>query len=392
MSTTFLSCNGHGTSPLHLLVANLVPYFRPLHWGESCDREVIYTFQARNAIALLCKALQIGPKDEVLVPAYNCGAEIDPYFKAGANAILYGIDEKLRVDIDDIIRKIRPATRIIHVTHFFGWPQDITSLAKLCKEKKIFLIEDCAQALFSNGPDNSIGKTGDAAVYSFVKSLPSPDGGALVVNSGILREPSVLREPPLKYTLRSCMPLLKKWFMNSNSVWQKYELTRNFFIKSWKKNPEKKGTEPRPTMLKSNYLLPKNIDLSISRISRGVVASTDVAATIEKRRRNFSYLQKELFKISGIFPVFDSLPDGVCPMSFPFMVKNRKQWTDSLDNKGILVQGWPGYYPGFNWDEFPVACSLKDNLLTLPVHQYLDSRHNEYIVACVKEISLKVIN
>ncbi len=81
------------------------------------------------------------------------------------------------------------------------------------------------------------------------------------------------------------------------------------------------------------------------------------------------------------------LPDDVCPMSFPFLVKDRNRWYQGLDAKGVLVQGWPGYYPGFNWDAFPEACNLKDNLLTLPVHQFLEIRHMAHIAESVKAVA-----
>ena len=45
---------------------------------------------------------------------------------------------------------------------------------------------------------------------------------------------------------------------------------------------------------------------------------------------------------------------------------------EHFDRHGILIQGWPGYYPGFPWDDYPETCALKDALLGLPVHQDLN--------------------
>jgi perosamine synthetase len=47
----------------------------------------------------------------------------------------------------------------------------------LCRERKLFLIEDCALAFFSREGDDFAGKIGDVAVYSFRKAVPVTDRG-----------------------------------------------------------------------------------------------------------------------------------------------------------------------------------------------------------------------
>ena len=80
-------------------------------------------------------------------------------------------------------------------------------------------------------------------------------------------------------------------------------------------------------------------------------------------------------------------PAGACPLAFPFVVADRSYWRSQLERRGILIQGWPGYYPGFDWAAYPQACYLKDRLLTLPVHQNLTFAHMEYIAQCVTEVA-----
>ena len=175
--------------------------------------------------------------------------------------------------------------------------------------------------------------------------------------------------------------------MQKNKFWQRYEFTRKLLTKSWLNNPKGQSRELRHEMLKSNYLDEQKIDWSMSRLSKGVLSTTNPFEVVEKRRRNYQYLHNALCNIPTFSPLFDGLPDDVCPLSFPAFVKDRNRWYKALSDKGILVLGWPGYYPGFDWDEFPEACKLKDNLLTLPVHQDLDVHHMEYIAECVKRIA-----
>jgi perosamine synthetase len=390
LSEKFTSCSGLGIDPARLAMSYVSSLVGKSRLCDFEDRRILFTYQARNALALLCRALRIGPGDEVLVPAYNCGAEIDPYIKNGAKVVMYRIDKELKIDVDDVKRRVTASTRIVHVTHFFGWPQEIDSLARWCREKRILLVEDCAQALFSRGPADTIGKTGDAAVYSFAKSLPVPDGGALVVNSAPMELGIRLGAPAFKVTLRNSIPLVKKWFMNSFVFWQEHAATRRLFVRSWKGNPDRRRDEFRPAMLESNYFVERHMDWAISRVTKGFLRSASRHTVVQKRRKNFQYLLDALRDVPGTTPVFTSLTDGVCPMFFPFIVEDRHVWYAGLDSMGVLVHGWPGYYPGLNWDEYPEACELKDNLLGLPVHQYLGLRHMRHMQMCMKEIARRI--
>ena len=384
MSAKFVSSSGLGCSPAQM-ISGLLHSSKLPDWFQFADRDVIFTYQGRYAIALVCELLHIGSGDEVLVPAYNCGAEVDPFVWAGAQVIFYRIDERAAIDTHDIMRRVTSSTKLIYVSHFFGWPQDIGELAKWCKEKGLFLVEDCALCLFSRGPQNTIGRVGDAAIYSFVKSLPVPDGGALVVTKNIWDENKIFRSPRQSDIFFNSLPLLKKWVMHKNKFWQRYECTRKMLTRSWLKKPQDQSCEIECEMPKSNYFDEQKIGWSLSGLSRGILSITNPDKIVEIRRRNYQYLHNALFNIPTLQLVFDELPDDVCPLSFPFFVKDRSRWCKALEDSGILVyEWWAGYHRGFDWKEFPEARHLKNNLLTLPVHQGLDVHHMEYIAECVK--------
>ena len=255
MSEPFLSCNGPGCSPARMIFA--LRNSRPTwpHGYQPGNESVIFTHQGRYAISLMCRLLGIGLGDEVLVPSYNCGAEIDPYISLGARAVFYRVDNRAIMDVEDVMRRVTPSTRLIHVTHFFGWPQRITDLADWCKRKGLYLLEDCALALFSKGSGDAIGKSGDAAMYSFVKSLAAPDGGALVINNKDLLQngsgPGV--SPRRRDIFIKSLPLLKKWLMHKNRLWQRYEFTRHVLTRSWLKKAADQDCAIEREMPESNY-------------------------------------------------------------------------------------------------------------------------------------------
>lgn len=389
MSSKFLSCNGLGFGPARI-ISGLMGSSSKLPDGfPFTDQEVIFTYQGRYAVYQICQLLHIGAGDEVIVPAYNCGAEVDPFVWMGAKVIFYRIDDKGAIDKEDIIRRVTPATKLIYVSHFFGWPQEIGDLAQWCKERGLFLVEDCALALFSKGPrNNTIGRIGDAAIYSFVKSLPVPDGGALVFkNKDIWDEKKIFRPPQQRNIFFNSLPLLKKWFMNNNKFWQRYDFTRKLLNKSWLKRSVDESCQIEREMPKSNYFDEKKIDWTISRLSKGILSKTDPQKIVEIRRRNYRHLYNAIRHIPAIQLLYDDLPDEVCPLALPLYVKDRNFWCNSLEDKGILVGGWPSYHRGFDWTQYPEARRLKNDLITLPIHQNLDVPHMEYIAECVESVA-----
>ena len=89
----------------------------------------------------------------------------------------------------DLEKKINLNTKAVIIQHTFGYTSKITQeLIKKIKEKKIYIVEDCALTIFSSyfsDPSVKSGSIGDAAIYSFDRSKPisSFTGGCLVINN-----------------------------------------------------------------------------------------------------------------------------------------------------------------------------------------------------------------
>ena len=177
-------------------------------WAGSWfpESEVHFTYRGRTALRRLCDIMGLAGS-EVLVPAYNCGAETEPYIDGGAKIVPYRVDYGAQADIEDIRRCISERTKALHVTYYFGFPQPIDEIRGLCLKNDIFLIEDCALALFSGFKGKKLGSWGDAAIFSLPKSLPLTDGGALVINNPRLRTSWQKRHVPLMRTARGAISL-----------------------------------------------------------------------------------------------------------------------------------------------------------------------------------------
>lgn len=382
----FCACPGIGYSPTAMIAGWLRSYQRPPAWLHVPDRQVVLTHQGRTALGLLCDLVGLGPADEVLLPAYNCGAEVDPFVHAGCKVIFYRIDRAANADIADIRRRMSQATRLVYITHFFGWPQEIGDLAAFCKQRNVLLVEDCAQALFSGSGQIRIGKFGDAVIYSFVKFLALPDGGALVLAHKLAPGPGTMRSAKAAGTFKESLPLFKKWFMQHGAFWQKHSWARQLLNRSWMQKATHQPAQGRRAMLSSNRFIESTRFWRMSRVSRGVLTRTEVQEIVARRRRNFARLHEQLQPGRQLVPLHESLPPEVCPMAYPVYAKDPACARTCLEQQGILVQGWPGYYPGMPWDDYPDACALKDRLLTLPVHQDLSLAQMDYIAKCANSL------
>ena len=205
-------CPSLGLSPVKAFSALLAPRSsHALLEDRFGGRRLVITQSCRTAIALLREALALDVGDEIIVSAYNCGTEIDALFAAGLTVRFVDSDNRGFLDPEVLTNAIGQRTRAIYVIHPFGWPQPIDIIDAWRRAHNLFLIEDCALAPFSDYPDGSpVGSKGEASVFSFPKSLPTPDGGALWWNTN-WAGPDALMRPPTFRTLRQIASRNLNW-------------------------------------------------------------------------------------------------------------------------------------------------------------------------------------
>ncbi len=357
-------------------------------WPQFMGRQVIWTYRGRVANMLACRYLGLKPGDEVLMPAYNCGTEVDPFLRFGVNVVLYRVDLHANIDINDIRRRVTKRTRMLYITHYLGWPQELAELAVWCREKDIRLVEDCALSLFSRGADGPIGTIGDAAIYSFYKTLPLPHGGALVLKECKSPQKILDKRPNLQTLISESIPLVKHSLYGMADTIGAYSLIRRLLSWSHCSEDDNGKLETFPDMPKNYYFSDKIADWGPSRIVRGVLAKTNPEQIIEIRRRNYLYLLEALGNTTQAKPLFNNLPQGVCPLLFPILVSDRGWWFHELGTRGIkAVPWWAGYNKRLSWKEFSEAQYLKDHLLVLPIHQGIDTRHIQYMAKTLQVIA-----
>jgi dTDP-4-amino-4,6-dideoxygalactose transaminase len=350
-----------------------------LHWPQMEHRTVIETFRGRTAIALACKILGLGVGDEILVPAYNCGTEIDALVAAGLNVVAYRVGSDTAIDLDDLMARLSKRTRAVYVIHYFGWEQPMSALRQWCNEHGLKLIEDCALSLFSSGQSGGLGRAGDAAIYSLPKTLGTWHGGILSLARSpkegfpLLRSAGTgllfkeLKQSLRGEVLRTLTDIGARGLLYALRGSPRYELALD------------KATDVFNDMPQAYYFNPAlEVDRGAHPAVLAIAAFLPWQAIVSERRANYAYLAKRLASTSGVKLLFPYLPDHVCPLSLPLLVKDRDECVAKLLNEGIAsFPWWSGFHRGvIDWEQFPDACQLKRSVLTVPVYQGLPQIDN----------------
>jgi len=167
--------------------------------AQYCQtRYAIGVASGSDALLLSLMALGIVTGDEVLLPPFTFFATAGSVSRVGAIPVFVDIDqETYNIDPSTIEEKITSKTKAIIPVHLFGQCADMNPLLKIAKEKKLFVIEDAAQALGAEykptggSEGRRAGQIGDLGCFSFypTKNLGAfGDAGMVVTDNSSLAE------------------------------------------------------------------------------------------------------------------------------------------------------------------------------------------------------------
>jgi dTDP-4-amino-4,6-dideoxygalactose transaminase len=139
-----------------------------------------------QAIEIALRALNIGAGDEVITVSHTAVATVAAIELTGASAVLVDIDpHTLTLDPSRLKGALSPKTKAVVAVHVYGSPCDMDGIGQFCREKGLFLIEDCAQAHGAKFRKNQVGTMGILSCFSFypTKNLGAfGDGGAVLTD------------------------------------------------------------------------------------------------------------------------------------------------------------------------------------------------------------------
>lgn len=135
-----------------------------------------------SALEASLLAVDIGPGDEVIVPAISFVATANVVVRVGATPVFVDVDLRSRnLDAEKVAAAITSKTRAVIPVHFAGLAVDMGPLYALAKQHKLVVIEDAAHAIGTDYRGKKIGAMGNPVCFSFHpnKNMTTIEGGAL---------------------------------------------------------------------------------------------------------------------------------------------------------------------------------------------------------------------
>ena len=303
-----------------------------------------------DALWLALLGLGIGEGDEVIT--------VPNTFIATAEAITYCKARPVFVDVDQDTFTMNPAeleksltekTKAIIPVHLFGQPADMDPILEFARANGLFVVEDAAQAHGAEYKGRKAGTMGDAGCFSFYpgKNLGAfGEAGAVVTN-----------DPELRKQIQ---------MLRDHGQSRKYYHT----LMGW--NCRMDGIQAAVLSIKLRHL--------------------DEANSL--RRKHATEYSQALAGIDEVLTPFEAMYARHVYHVYAIRVQERDVVARSLQEKGV---GCAVHYPvpihlqeacrnlGYKKGAFPIAESLADQFLSLPMFPELRKEQIEYVVRCVTE-------
>lgn len=313
-----------------------------------------------DALTLVMMAWDIKAGDAVFVPTFTFFASAEVVAFEGATPVFVDVDErtfnvdpvKLEEAIEQVKKEGKLNPRAVIAVDLFGQPADYTKIEEICKKHGLLLLEDGAQGFGGKIGDRTACSFGDAAATSFFPAKPLGcygDGGAVFTNddemADYMRSIRVHGKSPadkydnLRIGLNSRLDTIQAAVLKV-----KFQAFKDHELESVN----------RAAKLYDEYL---GNAVKTPVVPEGFYSSWAQYTLILDSKEQRTHLQKEL-KEQGI----------------PTMVYYPKP----MHLQGAFAD--LGYKKG----DFPVAESLCERVLSLPMHPYLNEEDIRFVANAVK--------
>ena len=362
--------------------------------------EWVFPFiKGRVALYALLKAAGVGPGDEILIPGFTCVVVPAAVQYSGAQPVFYDIDPAtLNGCPISAAALIGPKTKVLILQHTFGMPADPGDLRKICRQRNIVLVEDCAHAIGACWESTPVGTLGDAAFCSFQWSKPVTTGlgGLARVNSSDLNEKLAdvfdrdFKEPGLagSLTLAFLSGLYNKFFRPSlywvaRDSYQK--LARMHLVQG--SSSEEELNDPR---------MPDKYCQKFGKIRLHQINKVlgEMISVIEHRRK-IARIYIERLATWGAF--MQTGPENADPtyLRFPVLVENREDILTQARLRRIELGDWfnaplhpavaqPSVF-GYELGMCPHAERTAERIINLPTHKHVSARDAEIVLSFLEE-------
>lgn len=332
----------------------------------------IATASCMASLHLAYLFLEVGPGDEVLVPAQTHVAMAHAVQACGARPVFVDADPRTgNLDLDQLESLVTPRTRAISVVHFLGLPVDMQRVLAIAHRHGLFVVEDCAIALGATYDGTHVGLHGDVGCFSFypVKHITTGEGGMVITRRDDVAE-GVSKQRAFG---------IDKSVLADRRHTAAYEIERLGF----------------------------NYRLGEIGAAMGVEQMKRLPGFLERRERNFELLAEGLADVSEL-RVLETGHDGDVRSSHYCLTavldeplqERREEIIEQLKAEGV---GTSVYYPkplsdtrfyretyGAEAGSHPVAATISYGSIAFPVGPHIEEGDVETIVETVKRVLAQV--
>ena len=148
---------------------------------------VVPVANGTDALEIAIQSLDLPKNSEIIVPVNTWISTAEAVVTNSMKVVFCDINlDDYTINIEDLKKKITKKTKCIIPVHLYGNPADMFKIKKIAKEKKIKIIEDCAQAHGSKIYNKHVGTFGDIGTFSFFpgKNIGAfGDAGCIITNN-----------------------------------------------------------------------------------------------------------------------------------------------------------------------------------------------------------------
>jgi len=138
-----------------------------------------------SALYIALKCLGVGPRDEVIIPAFTFVATAEAVHACGASIVIVNINNTFNLDPDNFKKKITEHTKAVIPVHMAGNPCEMDEIMEIAEKNRLFVVEDCCQALGATYKGKSVGLFGSVGCFSFDggKIITTGEGGMIITKT-----------------------------------------------------------------------------------------------------------------------------------------------------------------------------------------------------------------
>ena len=323
------------------------------------DRHVVSTNSCTEALHIAGRLIGLGPGDEVICPSFTYVAGHQAMSRTGADVVFCDIEnEHLGLDPDKVASLITDRTKAILTVDYAGLPCRLDELMGIATTHGLRLIEDAAHALGSLNKGRPVGSFGDITCFSFgpVKMITTLEGGAVVTPDS--RDVQVLHE-------------LRHLGIDSDTD-ARYRNQRN-----WEFDVVRQGYRCHLGSVPSAI---------------GLAQLQMIDEFIRNRQEYCRYYDDRFRDLSDVI-LFDTDWKGVAPYIYVLRIRDENRRADLIAHlkelgvaTGIHFLGAHefSFYENCRRGDLPVTASVTRQVLTLPLHPYMDEATLDRVIRGVR--------